>query len=297
MVTASEVVQRLPLRRRGAIPLSDVAGVRRALRRTTFVRLTLAALLVALCAVVVWRATALNPRSVSFLPSHSTAIVVLDQSKSISVSSYKRIALLIRKLVVADVPVGLVAFSDTAYELLPPGARGSELKPLLRFYTPGQGGTNVDPQTLYAANPWQDVFSGGTKISAGLDMARSLLHRDHVRNGTILLVSDLGSAGEDQPNVAESLVRIEHDRSVRLKIVPLFPVPDDQIFFERFVPKRDFVKPSQLRVTRATEPRRRLIAGTPWPLLVVGGVLLLALAANELACGRLNLPRPQSEEA
>jgi hypothetical protein len=297
MVTAPEWAQRLPRRRRGAIPLSDADAVRFALRRTTLVRLALAGLLVALGAVAVWRAAALNPRPVSFLPASTTSVVVIDQSKSVYITAYKRIALLLRKLAAADVPVGLVAFSDTAYEMLPPGARGSELKPLLRFYTPGNGGSNVDPETLYAANPWQDVFSGGTKISSGLDMAESLLHRDHIHNGTILLASDLETAGEDEPNLAQSLVRIEHDKGVHLKIVPLFPVEDDQLFFERFVPKRDFVKPSELHVTGPAQARRRLIAGTPWPLLVVGGLLLLALAANELACGRLHLPRPRTEEA
>ena len=285
------------LRRRRAIPLSDASAVRFPLRRTTLVRFGLGAGLLVLGALAVWRAASLNPRPVSFIPPSSTSVVVLDQSKSVYISSYKRIAQLIRKLSVADVPVGLVAFSDAAYEMLPPGARGSELAPLLRFYTPGHGGSNVDPETLYAANPWQDVFSGGTKISSGLDLAQSLLHRDHIHNGTILLASDLETAGEDEPNLARSLVRIEHDKNVHLKIVPLFPVEDDLVFFQQFVPKRDFVTPSQLRVHAALEARRRLLAGTPWPLLVLGGFLLLALAANELACGRLQLPRLRGSEA
>ena len=286
------------LPRRGAVPLSDAGAVRGALRRTTLVRRTLAVLLVALGAVAIWRAASLNPRPVAFLPANSTTVVVLDQSKSVYIASYKPIAGIIRKLVATDVPVGLVAFSDTAYEMLPPGARGSELQPLLRFYTPGHGGSNVDPETLYAANPWQDVFSGGTKISAGLDLARFLLHRDHIRNGTILLASDLETAGEDQPKLAESLVQIEKDRDVQLRVVPLFPVEDDLQFFQQFVPRRDFVKPRQLHVSPRLEPRRRLVAATPWPLLLVGGLLLLALAANELACGRLHLPRaPKPKEA
>jgi hypothetical protein len=40
-----------------------------------------------------------------------------------------------------------------------------------------------------------------------------------------------------------------------------------------------------------------LIADTPWPLLLAGGLLLLLLAANELACGRLHVPRPRGSEA
>jgi hypothetical protein len=296
MDTMRNPIQRV-LRRRRAIPLSDAAAVRFALRRTTVIRLGLAGALVALAALAIWRAAALNPRPVSFLPASTTTVVVLDQSKSVYISSYKRIAQMLRKLIVADVPVGLVAFSDTAYEMLPPGAQGSELQPLLRFYTPGHGGSNVDPETLYAANPWQDVFSGGTKISSGLVLAQSMLHRDHIHNGTILLASDLGTAGEDEPDLAQSLIRIEHDKSVHLKIVPLFPVQDDLDFFQRFVPARDFVRPSQLRVHAAQDSRRRLIADTPWPLLVAGGLVLLLLAANELACGRLQLPRPRGAEA
>jgi len=293
MVTARSLRDLVP--RRGAIPLSDADAVRGALRRTTLVRIGLASLLVVLGAVAIWRAASLNPRPVAFLPANATTVVVLDQSKSVYIASYKPIAGMLRRLVAADVPVGLVAFSDTAYEMLPPGAHGSELQPLLRFYTPGHGGKNVDPETLYAANPWQDVFSGGTQISAGLDLARDLLHRDHIHNGTILLASDLETAGEDEPKLAEALVQIQRDRDVQLRVLPLEPVQDDLMFFRRFVPQRDFIKPAQVRARPALEPRRRLVAATPWPLLVVGALLLVALAANELACGRLHLPRPPRE--
>jgi hypothetical protein len=288
MVTVPEAL-RVPLRRRGAIPLSDAQAVRAALRRTSLMRFLLAVLLVTLTGLFLWRSTQLNPRAVSFLPPQSTTVLVLDQSKSVYISSYKRIAAVIRKMSAVDVPVGLVAFSDTAYEMLPPGARSSELRPLLRFYTPGHGGSNVDPETLFAANPWQDVFSGGTKISAGLDMARTILHRDHVKRGSILLLSDLETAGEDEPRLAQTLLQIEHDPTVHLKVVPLFPVADDELFFARFVPKRDFVTAKDIRATKAPPSQRRLVAPTPWSLIVAGALLLLALAANELSCGRVHL--------
>jgi hypothetical protein len=296
MATVREHLRDVVPRRR-AIPLSDADGVRFALRRTTLVRLGLAVALVVVGVIAIWRAASLNPRPVAFLPANTTTVVVLDQSKSVYISSYRRIALMLRKLVAANVPVGLVAFSDTAYEMMPPGAQGSELAPLLRFYTPGHGGSNVNPETLYAANPWQDVFSGGTKISSGLVLAQSMLHRDHIRNGTILLASDLGTAGEDEPDLAQALIRIEHDKSVHLKVVPLYPVEEDLQFFQRFVPATAFVKPAQLRIHAGQESRRRLIADTPWPLLVAGGLLLLLLAANEVACGRLQMPGPRGVEA
>jgi hypothetical protein len=297
MVTASELAARLPRRRRGAIPLADAGALAIQLRRTTIVRLVLGAALVALAGVAVWRAADLNPRTVSFLPQNSTTVVVLDQSKSIYAAAYKRIAETLRRLIAADVPVGLVAFSDTAYEMLPPGARGSELKPLLRFYVPTRSGANIDPDTSFLASPWDNVFSAGTKISTGLDLAVSILHRDHVRKGTILLLSDLETAGEDQPALAQALITIRRDPGVALKVVPLFPLLEDEKFFASFVPRQDFVRPSQLSAPVAAGVRRGIVASTPWPLIVVAAVLLLLLAANELFCSRVHVPAQEEPVA
>ena len=260
-------------------------------------RLVLGAALVALAAVAVWRAAALEPRTVPFLPDDSTTVVVIDQSKSIYVAAYHRIAATLRKLSSVDVPIGLVAFSDAAYEMLPPGARSTELKPLLRFYVPSGRGSNVDPASNFVASPWENVFAAGTRISSGLTLAQSILHRDHVRKGTILLLSDLETASDDQPTLAKALVAIRNDRSVRLKVVPLFPLADDRRFFAAFVPRRDFVKPAQLRVAGRAAQRSGITAATPWPLLVVAGLLLLALAVNELLCGRVYMPRRQAAAA
>jgi hypothetical protein len=297
MVAYPDWARRVAVHGRGAIPLSDGPALRVPLRRTTVVRFVLAGLLALLAALAVWRATALNPRPLTYLPARSTTVVVLDQSKSIDIGAYRRIAALLRGLIAANAPVGLVAFSDTAYEMMPPGSRGSELKPLLRFYTPDRAaGSNVDPETLFPASPWQSVFSGGTEVSAGLILARSILHRDHVRGGTIVLASDLETASQDQAKLAESLVQITHDKSVHLKILPLFPVQADLEFVRQFVKRSTFINPSQLRVRSAAAIRRHLIAASPLALSVVGALLLLALAANELACGRLFLSDPQVSE-
>ena len=287
----------MPRRRRGAIPLADAGALVYALRRTTVLRLVLGGALVALAAAAVWRAADLRPRTVSFLPQNATTVVVLDQSKSIYVAAYRRIAMTLRRLVAADVPIGLVAFSDTAYEMLPPGARSSELKPLLRFYVPTRRGSNVDPTTSFLASPWDNVFAAGTKISTGLDLAQSILHRDHVKKGNILLLSDLETASDDQPALAQALIRIRRDRAVTLKVVPLFPLAEDQRFFASFMRRRDFVKPSQLRPTGAATARRGVVASTPWPLLVVAGLLVIALAANELLCGRVHVPAERAVRA
>jgi hypothetical protein len=292
MATVRELLERLPWRHRAAIPLADAPHLRFALRRTLFVRIALGIVLVALGAVAAWRSVHLDPRPVSFLPTNSPTVVVIDQSKSIFPGAYRRILATLRKLVVADVPVGLVAFSDTSYEMMPPGARGSDLKPMMRFYTPAREGPNIDPTTAYPTSPWDNIFAGGTKISSGLALAESMLKRDHVRNGTILLVSDLQTASDDQPSLAQTLVRLERDPSLRLKVIPLYALAEDKAFFARFVPQRDFVQPSQLAVGNATHPGQSLVGRMPWTLLVLCALLLVALAANELLCGRLQLHRP-----
>jgi hypothetical protein len=296
MVTAPEWLARMPVAipSRAAIPISDSVALRAPLWRTTLVRIVLGAALLLLAAFAVWRAAVLKPTPLPFLERRTTTIVVLDQSKSIYIGAYRRIASLLRALVAADAPVGIVAFSDTAYEMMPPGTHGRALAPMVRFYTKARPGeTNLDPLTNFPASPWEDVFSGGTKISAGIDLARAIAHRDHVRHATIVLASDLETAGEDQPNLGESLLHVTHDPRLDMKVLPLFPILDDLQFFRRFLPASAFIKPSQLHVAATNPSRFRLLVSSPWPLVVVGALLLLALGVNELSCGRLLVVRPR----
>ena len=282
----------LPLRRAG-IPLADAGLLAGAIRRTTIVRLALLTTILALAGFAVWRAAGLETRSVSFLPESATTIVVLDQSRSVYLADYKAIAAILTRVVQGDPSVGLVAFSDTAYEMLPPGSHGSDLKALLRFYRPTGVGSNIDPASHFPASPWDNVFSGGTKISSGLELARQMVDRDHVKRATILLVSDLETAGEDRPAFAQALIRIRHDPRLTLRIAPLYAIPEERAFVARFVPRDAFVKPAQIRGRGAAEPRRRLLAHTPWELIAAGALLLLALGANELLCSRVELRRPK----
>ena len=77
-----------------------------------------------------------------------------------------------------------------------------------------------------------------------------------------------------------------------LRLLPLFPLKEDRQFFASFVPRRDFIKPSQIKGPVAKSSGAAVIGTTPWPLLVVAGLLLLALAANELLCARVRVPEP-----
>jgi hypothetical protein len=290
------VTDRLPipreLPRRGAFPLADFGAFAGAVRRTTIVRLLLASALAVAAALTLWSATALGTHTVSFLPRGSTTMIVLDESRSVYLAGYRRIDALLRRLIDADSSVGLVMFSDGAYELLPPGSHGRELRSLLRFYArdPHAAGA-VDAVSGTAINPWTDTISGGTRISSGLQLAVDAMHRDRVRRGTVLLVSDLETAAEDRPDMTLQLQRINRDPRLQLRVVPLFPVPADEEFIRRVSGSGVFVDPRQLSPGARAHTRETFGGSPPRPLVLAAGALLLLLALNELACGRVELPR------
>lgn len=288
-------LSRLPsaLPRRAAIPLPDARALHGELRRTTLIRAALLVALIALGALAVWRAATIPTRTVSFLPKGQTAIVVLDQSKSVYLTAYRRIAVLIRRLVDADASVGLIGFSDTAYELLPPGTHGTELRPLLRYYQPNGGGAVNDETSSFSANPWEVGFSGGTKISSGLSMAEQVVAHDRLAHATVLLVSDLGTASEDRPLLTRTLIRFGRNPHVTLRIVSLFPVAEDRTFVQRLVGEQAFVSPGSLSLEKRGESQTRFLGRTPTSFVAVVALLLVALAVNELLCARVHVPRPQ----
>ena len=73
-------------------------------------------------------------------PPGKTGILVLDLSASASDAAF---AQTIEELADADEKVGVVAFSDGASELLPPGTPGRELRPLLRYFSDPPGGPSL----------------------------------------------------------------------------------------------------------------------------------------------------------
>src|SRR5207248_4476204 len=127
----------------------------------------------------IWRATQLQASALSFLPHRSSTVLVLDQSKSVYLSGYKEIAGLLDAFAKADAPVGLIMFSDTAYELLPPGSHGSELRTLIRYYIPTKGGEKSLPSgQTFIRTPWDSSISADTKISGDLQLGERLFKRN-----------------------------------------------------------------------------------------------------------------------
>src|SRR4051795_13660387 len=165
----------LPARTRGpAIPLASTAELAGPARRTVVLRIALAValLVLALLASETGRSNAAAARGL--LPGGGTGVVVLDVSRSIKPEANRTITNVLQQLIRSQTRLGLVAFSDIAYQLLPPGTPSRELRSLLRFFAPGPprpGPEGAPP------NPWSSSFSGGTQISMGLTLAHDALIR------------------------------------------------------------------------------------------------------------------------
>ena len=180
-----------------AIPLPDAGSL--PVRRTTAVRvaLSLAALLLGVLALLAARGPTARP---GLLPADADTVVALDLSASISTDTFARIASTLDDLARSPGRAGLVVFSSTAYEALPPGTPARELGSLTRYFRPAKAGPGYAP--TYPPNPWTDAFSSGTSISAGLrraaDVARGL------GRPTVVLVSDLDDDPQDWARVGRS---------------------------------------------------------------------------------------------
>jgi hypothetical protein len=190
-----------------------------------------------------------------------------------------------------DQEVGLVVFSDVAYEMLPPGSAPAELKPLLRYFKL-RGGQDPRraPEAAYPLSPWSAGFSGGTKISAGLEMASDILEREKIEKGSIVLVSDLDTAPSDEPVLSQIVANVE-SKGVALRIVPLFAFQQDLTFFGRIVGKKNLVTPPQLAAQNRRKAESTLFGANPSTLSLLGGLLLFLLAANEWWGARVEVPR------
>jgi hypothetical protein len=188
--------------------------------------------------------------------------------------------------------IGLVIFSDTAYELLPPGTPAAELRPLLRFLKPTKRPPEVfrDDRPYYMPDPWSQTFRSGTRISDALNLAREMVQRDRVE-AKVILLSDLHSSEDDLRPLQEAL-RTLREAQIPLRVVPLFPLPENREFFathggpEVFADWRRFTRgAADSRVEAA-----RAAVASPITLVLAAAVLLALLGANELWCRRLELP-------
>jgi hypothetical protein len=264
------------LRRGGATVLGDLPRLTLPAERTTVVRGALLLALTALLAGAVLLARSAGSGRAAVLPGGiRSGEIVIDMSASDVGQSFERIATVIGGLATANQAMGLIMFSDTAYELLPPNSPSSALLQFARFFTPQ---TIVHGAPIYGQSPF-NRFSGGTRIASGLRAGANALRRDHVTHGSLLLLSDLNdSEGDLGSLLAESLaLKRAH---IPLRIVPLYATTDNVRIFASLFGANVFVSPSAFK-TKSTRHVQPIAVSWPWSLLGLGAVLVALLAANE----------------
>lgn len=260
-----------------AIPASEPTCLGRFRRRTTRVRVVLAAGLALLLVASVLVARQYDVRHAPLVSSGSSGVVVLDLSASVFEGGFEAT---VRKLVETDERAGLVVFSDAAYELLPPGSSGREFQALLRFF-------RSTPSGFLPPNPW-DRFRAGTRISVGLEAAREALQREG-GPGKIILLSDLEVLQDEVQRLVTVFAELRRD-GFEVEIVPLAPREEQRRLIELFVGSDAFL-PEPVSGQEAVKARGedRVTTGLPWIFLLVGLGLVLALAANERLLTRLEV--------
>jgi hypothetical protein len=273
-------------RKRDAVALADLGELHGRMQHTAVVRIVLALALVGTLALLFDVARSAGAgRAAVFPEGTSTGIVALDMSASISGPTFARVATTLRGIVDANQSIGLVMFSDSAYELLPPNSPPGALLQFIPFFTPLRyyGGTPIFGQT-----PW-DTFSGGTRVATGLEVAQQALARAKVKHGAILIVSDLDDTDSDQGLLAAEALRLR-TAHIPVRIVPLFAASSDLRLFGALFGQNAFVDPSVFTHT-AKRHAAAVAAPAPWSLLLLGGLLVVLLAANERWNGRLEVGR------
>jgi hypothetical protein len=292
---------------RQAIPLADLRALLDPARRTALVRWLLAGGLVV--TVVVAAVLAQRPASseITLAQGGRSGMVVLDMSASIG-SPRQRIVEPFEYLADTGQEYGLVLFSGVAYEAAPPGTSGTELRGFMDALAPFADVCLVDERTTCPAHtrrvprdspeaerieaarrmtPWTDNFRGGTRISAGLLLARQALERHEMKDRGVLLISDLDDSQLDIPALTRELITYRRE-GIPIHVVALSPFDEDRFFFERMLGPEAFVDRADLSPANVVDEHERAErAGVPEGLAALALLLLILLAINEHFCARL----------
>jgi hypothetical protein len=252
-----------------SIPFSSADDVSRRAHWTLAIRVALAACLVG-GLVGMFLLTHRDRGSAAYLQSGRSPVIALDLSWSVSYDKSKLIERTLASFADSGRRVGLVLFSDTAYEALPVGTPSDALRPFLRFFKGG------------GPNPWRATFSAGTRISRALDLARTMLRQAHVTNGSVVLISDLDDSPRDQVDLARTLVTYQQEE-IPLRMIAVDAVPQDAQFFREALHS----------VGTVTTLTKAPGGGSAFPtlLVVLVGLIAVALALNEHTLARLTWGR------
>ena len=272
------------------IPIGTTATLAPAVRRTVLLRVAFAIVLVGLVVAAVQTGRSKAAANRGLVPGGTGGMLVLDVSRSIRPDANHTITNVLQQLIDAHTRIGLVAFSDIGYEMLPPGSPSAELQPLVRYFAAVRPKPGPDP---YPPNPWTTSFSGGTQISSGLAVAHAALVRAGAPKGPILLVSDLDTAPDDVPRVALTFNQFRA-QGVPFRIVAVTPRIDNLSLFKNLAGPGAFTHPLQGSGGGIGQTEGAQGGHTPWLLICLALLVLAALAANEHWNGRLPVPRTSS---
>src|SRR3954452_16445194 len=178
------------------IELADFPSFTRNAAVSRWLRLALALVAILLAVVAALAAPRRAAPSTALLPAASSAVAVVDVSASISWETYARIAATLDRLRRGGGRAGLILFSDTAYQALPPGTPVRELASFERFFRVARR-TEPGLQPQPPRSPWTSSFSAGTRISTGLSLALDVAQQDRLHKPVVLLVSDLDDDAGD----------------------------------------------------------------------------------------------------
>ena len=269
----------LGVRARGdVVPIADAAKFEAAARRTKVVRLGLGAAILA--AVVAAFFATPSDAGRHFLPPNAVGVVVLDVSASVQPDTYYRIEETLATIAAARSRLGLVLFSDVAYEALPPGTPSDQLRPMLRFFAPASTKDIKAADAQQPRTPWDQWFSGGTRISGGLYLAAHMLKQQNVKHGVVILVSDLNDDPVDIERTIEAVAYLQQ-QEFPLEIVGLNPKTQDAEFWRRLLGDEAIFKTASLPTADQAAGKITVSGTFAHALLAFALLAVVLLALNE----------------
>ena len=281
--------------RRGRLTLADARSLLRGAGRTSVLRLALAALAVAGLAAVFLTADEGRTGEPPLDAPGKTTMLVVDVSSSIRPDVFRQIRDTLDRASAEGGRFGVVLFSDIAYEMLAPGTPARELDGLRRFFDPVETPEPGIPlvsvgRERFPRAPWNESLTSGTMISRGLELARAILVRDGIRDGSVVLVSDLEDEYLDVPELARSMEAYAAAK-LPLRVVALSPTPDNAHIWKRLVRGVGRYGEAQPPVASAGQVAELPDATFPTRLIVLAAAFALLLAVNEHLLARLPLAR------
>ena len=209
---------------------------------------------------------------------------MLDLSASISADSYRRVEQAIEGLTKNDQEVGLVVFSDTAYEMLPPGSPSRELRRLLRLFRPV--GRSDRPGRLPREPVGRRLPSRARASRAAFARRGSRSCASDVRKGSILLISDLDSPATDVARLGGEIDDLRR-LGIELRVVPISPIKEKQSLFESLVGSGRIAKTTSASAPVQAPEGVGVRGALPWTFVLVALALIVLLAVNERLHARL----------